>query len=368
MMKFREHLIDDTIKRVYGLAVADMNGNGRKDVIVGSTGEPVIAWYESPHWEKHLITDKHPGNITLIAQDLTGNGLPDLIVGSGFNRRIRTPIEYLHWLEAPTDGGQWKSHYIEQIPFLHRLALADIYGNGQPILIVASIRGPEGEYNEWHDPGSVWYYELSGDPIHEKWTRHLIDGQLHLNHGLSIGDVDLDGKLDILVGCRDGIIWLEPPSDPLSGEWRKWMVSDLESSEVFAVDLDGDGVNEILSIEPWHGNTLAWYKASGDLRKGEWLRYQIDDTLNRGHALHALDIDGDGRVEILSGYNGEGTSLQLYRPEDLNQNRWTKEMIDDGGLGVGEMRVLDFNGDGRVDIVAGGLSTSNLKWYENLGT
>ncbi len=364
-MQFREHLIDGTIKSAYGLAIADMNGNGKKDVIVGSTGELTIAWYESPHWEKHLISNEHPGNITLAAHDLTGNGIPDVIVGSGFNRMQRIPVEYLHWLEAPADGGQWKSHFIDEIPFLHRIALADVYGNGQPLLIAASIRGPEGEFDEWHDPGCLWCYQLPDDPIHETWKRRLIEDQLRLNHGLSIGDVDGDGRLDILIGCRDGVIWFEPPSDPFTGEWRRWVISELESSEVFAVDLDGDGINEVLSIEPWHGNTLSWYKASGDLRKGKWVRHQIDDTLNRGHSLHGLDIDGDGKIEIISGYNGEGTSLQLYRPEALDGNRWTKEIIDNGGLGVGQMIVEDLNGDGRMDIVASGLSTGNLKWYEN---
>ena len=366
-MRFKEHLIDDTIKSIYGLEIADINGDGKKDIVIGSTGKPVIAWYEAPHWERHLITDQHPGNITIVAHDLTGNGIPDLIVGSAFNRGDRTLIEYLHWLEAPADSGQWKSHHIEEIPFLHRIALADINGDGQPLLFAASIKGPEGELNEWYDPGGLWCYRLPSDPVNGPWERRLIDGDLHLNHGLSIGDVDGDGRLDILIGCRDGTIWLEPPSDPFTGKWGKWGISDLESSEVFTVDLDGDGVNEILSIEPWHGSTLSWYKVSGDLRKGVWVRHQIDDMLNRGHSLHGIDIDDDGRVEIISGYNGEGTSLELYRLENLDGNRWTKEIIDDGGLGVGNMHVLDLNDDGRVDIVAGGLSTSNVKWYENLG-
>ena len=366
-MQFKEHLVDDTIRSVYGLEVADMNGDGQKDIVMGSTGEPIIVWYEAPDWKRHLVSDQHPGNITIAAQDLTGNGLPDLFVGSAFNRGDRSLIEYLHRLEAPADGGQWKSHFIEEIPYLHRIAVADINGDGQPLLFAASIQGPEGGLDDWYDPGSLWCYPLPSDPVNGPWERHLIDGELHLNHGLSVGDVDGDGRLDILIGCRDGVIWLEPPADPLAGEWSRWVISDQESSEVFTVDIDGDGVNEILSIEPWHGNTLSWYKASGDLRTGQWTRHQIDDTLNRGHSLHGIDVDGDGQVEIISGYNGEGWSLQLYRPENLDQNRWTKELIDDGGLGVGNMHVLDLNDDGRVDIVAGGLSTGNVKWYENVG-
>jgi len=160
---------------------------------------------------------------------------------------------------------------------------------------------------------------------------------------------------------------LEPLSDPFTGKWHKWIISDYESSEVFTVDLDGDGINEILSIEPWHGNTIAWYKASGDLRRNRWLRHEIDNTLNRGYALHAADLDEDGKIEIVTGYNGEGTSLQLYRSTDLSQNQWEKELIDHGGLGIGLMVIDDLNRNGRMDIVAGGLSTNNLKWYENLG-
>ena len=82
-MQFKEHSIDQEFRGAYGLAVADMNGNGRKDIVVGSITDPVIAWYESPHWQKHLITDQHPGNITIATHDLTGNSIPDLIVGSG---------------------------------------------------------------------------------------------------------------------------------------------------------------------------------------------------------------------------------------------------------------------------------------------
>jgi hypothetical protein len=366
-MQFKAHLIDDTVRSVYGLAIADINADGKKDVIIGSTGEQVIAWYAAPNWEKHLITTEHPGNISIAAHDLTGNGRPDLIVGSGFNRRQRVPVEYLHWLEASEDGGEWKSHFIDEIPFLHRIAVADINSDGQPLLFAASIRGPEGDFDDWDDPGGLWCYQLPDDPINDPWEKRLVDGQLRLNHGLGVGDVDGDGRLDILIGCRDGLIWLEPPVDAFNGEWHRWVISDLESSEVFAVDLDGDGVNEILSIEPWHGNMLAWYKAEGDLRTGRWKRYEIDDTLNRGHALHGLDIDGDGKVEIITGYNGEGTSVQLYRPQDLGANRWKKEVIDNGGLGVGTMLIDDLNADGSMDIVAGGLSTGNVKWYQNLG-
>ena len=369
-MTFKGTLVDNTFKSVYGLAVADINGDGQLDIIAGSTGEPIVAWYEAPHWKRHLITDQGSGHITIAPHDLTGNGTPDLIVGSGFNRGVNAAGGYLHWLEAPAQIGEnWKSHRIAEVPFIHRIALANLFGSvstSDSFLIVASIRGEDGKPGEWHSPGSLWCYELPDTPRDTtSWQSRLLDDSLHINHGLSINDVDQDGRDDVLISCTEGLIWYEPPTNPMTDDWGKWIISDRECSDAFAADIDGDGINEILGIEPWHGNNLVWYKATGDLPTDPWERHLIDDTLNRGHSLAAVDVDGDGVLEIVCGYNGEGTSLHLYRPENLTQNRWSKETIDDGGLGVGQMHVLDMNGNGRLDIVASGLSTGNVKWYEN---
>ncbi|MCH8135826.1 MAG: VCBS repeat-containing protein, partial [Proteobacteria bacterium] len=186
---------------------------------------------------------------------------------------------------------------------------------------------------------------------------------LHLNHGLSVCDVDADGRQDILVGARDGLIWYEPPAEDLCDPWTKWVISELESSETWAADIDGDGVNEILSIEPWHGNELVIYKCEGDIRRGPWKRTIVDATLNRGHSIQALDFDGDGRVELISGYNGEGTELSIYRQSGGSGSEWEKEVVDDG-LGMGQMEILDIDGDGRLEIVATGMSTGNVRCYK----
>ena len=220
-MKFKGYLLDDTVRSVYGLAVADINGDGQIDIIAGSTGEPIVAWYEAPHWKRHLVTDQGSGHITIAPYDLTGSGAPDLIIGSGFNRGVNAAGGYLQWLEAPSQDGQnWKSYRIADVPFIHRIALANLSGNAStsaPFLIVASIRGEDGKPGEWHSPGSLWCYELSDTPRDvDSWESHLLDDALHINHGLTIGDVDQDGRDDVLISCTEGLIWYEPPAAPMT--------------------------------------------------------------------------------------------------------------------------------------------------------
>ena len=88
-MKYAIQELDGEIRGAYGLATADMNGDGLTDVVVGAIGDPMIAWYEAPSFQKHVVSTAHAGNITVVAHDLTKSGRPDLIVGSGFNRRER---------------------------------------------------------------------------------------------------------------------------------------------------------------------------------------------------------------------------------------------------------------------------------------
>ena len=359
---FKMHEIDDNIRSAYGMAVADVTGNGHLDIVVGSTGISMIALYEGPDFAKRVISEAHPGTIALAVCDATGNGQNDVIAGSGFGRRQRMPSEYLHWFQAPERGDVWTQHFIDWVPYLHRIAMVNV--NGQPLLLVATLQGQGSHLNDFDAPGALWCYRVPRDPVHQTWEKRLLDGHIKLNHGLSVCDVDGDGRPDLLLGARSGLLWFEPPrGDGFADHWQRWTISPRESSETYAADIDGDGVNEVLSIEPWHGHELVWYKAAGDIRTGAWERHVISDKLNRGHSLWCGDIDDDNAMEVLAGYNGPGTALNIYRTENLDANTWRVSQIDDH-IGMGQMAVVDLNGNGKLDIAASGMSTGNVRWYE----
>lgn len=91
----------------------------------------------------------------------------------------------------------------------------------------------------------------------------------------------------------------------------------------------------------------------------------LDDTLAEGHTIHAADLNGDGRDEIIAGFRGKPFNLYIYSAADAKGTRWSRQTLDEGGMGAASCAVADLNGDGRPDLAC--ISSTTLKWYENLG-
>jgi len=92
----------------------------------------------------------------------------------------------------------------------------------------------------------------------------------------------------------------------------------------------------------------------------------IDDSLVDGHTIVTGDFDGDGSDEIVAGFRGKGRSVYLFHSEDTTGLRWSRDVLDDGGMAAAACAVADLNGDRRPDVVCIGSATANLKWYENV--
>jgi hypothetical protein len=217
------------------------------------------------------------------------------------------------------EGGKWQRHVIDEtLRLLHGFAVVRWGSARRDSLLTASAEG-------------IYLFQSSGRGGGMKWSKTLLG----------------DGG----AAAAQPATPASQPATPPTG-----------ASEVCLGRLGKRRF--IATIEPWHGNHVVVYLEAA---KKPWSRQVLDASFDNGHALACGDLNGDGRDEIVAGYRGTGRSLYAYQAADEEGRQWQRLPIDEGDMAASSCAIVDVNGDGRPDIVAIGASSGNVKWYENTG-
>ena len=234
-IRFERHEIDK-FPAGYQVAVADINGDGRPDVIALSTEANRVDWYENPTWKRRPVA-RVERPIDLAVHDLDGDGKPEIALASGFYFNDASRGGQIQWLkpraltpasekgdrsnlcEAPegpfrqigpvpffrlaltpdpspkgrgellSDGRldePWEIHPIAVDPVTHRLRWADLDGDGKKELVHAPIFGPGSKANIDPKPSHLWAFRVPKDPVKDPWPVWKIDETLTVLHGLCV--------------------------------------------------------------------------------------------------------------------------------------------------------------------------------------
>lgn len=356
-IRFEERTLATGLKSGYQVIATDLNKDGRPDLIALASGMKELVWFENPSWQRHVLAVGVNRMINVAPLDVNGDGIPELLLAQEFANVAKNSIGVVTLLESGGDVRQpWKMREIDRLPTSHRLR--PIRLKGGPAIVNAPLTGAKAEPPDYRDYNPVVYYRAPD------WKRTPIDSSLQgVMHGIFVFDWNGDGKDELLSASFEGIHLHQPdkpgskPQRLSTGDPGAWPLSG--SSEIVVGRLGKERI--LASIDPWHGNQISVYRKKG----GQWQRQVIDNQDPDGHTLHAADLDGDGRDELIAGFRGATRSVYFYQA-DAKGEKWTRTAVDKGGIGAAGCAVADYDGDKRLDIACIGSSTTNLKLYRSV--
>ncbi|HLN30955.1 MAG TPA: VCBS repeat-containing protein, partial [Gemmataceae bacterium] len=272
-----------------------------------------------------------------------------------------------YWYENPQGApGPWKEHMIWHSACNETPLYADLFGTGKRVLIMGWQ--PKGQEKQgqmaWFQPGKEPTQPWEMHPISEPSSPgHEIPGTFRFAHGLGVGDVNGDGRPDVI--CTGG--WWEQPAQLDDKPWKFHPANLGEAcADMHTYDVDGDGKADIISSSA-HGYGIWWYQQrSGADGNPIFLRNDLFKRLfSQSHALHCVDINGDGLKDLVTGKrwwaHGPHGDVDPNDPAVLywfeakksrdGFTHFEPHMIDnDSGIGT-QFVVDDINGDKLPDVV-----------------
>ena len=333
-----------------GVAVADLNKDGRPDIVAG------YYWFEAPTWTRHELAPsrtfdprkEYSNSFLNLGMDVNQDGWDDVVI-------VDFPGKPGFWFENPRKGSSnWKKHIIADSVGITNESpgFVDVDGDGRLDILCGDKAKKQ----------IVWLQAplKRGDTVWKRFalSSENVPGTEIFSHGIGYGDVNGDGLNDVVV--REG--WFKGTADRKAGNWVFQPANLGEPcSHMQVLDVNGDRKNDVVSASA-HALGVWWHEQVNEGGTLNFKTHLISTTTAQTHSSIMADLNGDGRADYITGKRflahhgrdpGDSDAPILlwleFNPD--KQPYWNEHVIDtDSGAGL-NIVVQDMNNDRKPDIV-----------------
>jgi hypothetical protein len=350
-----QQIITEDAFAVELVIAVDIDGDGDMDIASASRGSHTIAWQENMDGEgtfgpEQIVTDSLNSTQFVYASDLDGDSDMDLLSYSPTD-------DLIVWFENLSGLGNFGSlRIISTVTDLPKeVVTADLDGDGDMDVISASR----------NDNTVAWFENIDGlgnfGPI-----------QVISNNALTVlsvfaSDLDGDGDFDVIATSNSSkrLYWYENLNGLGSFGPGHIIVETIDFVgfiSVFAIDIDGDSDNDVLSAE--FGDALSWYENTDGL--GSFgARQIITSTLVTPYMVFSIDLDDDGDADVLSA-SGTDNKVVWFENMDGLGTFGLEQIITTSTDGPRSVYAADIDNDGDNDVLSASIRENKIAWYENL--
>jgi len=362
-------VIDEALTGIKSVCTADVDGDGDLDVIGASPAGGRVSWWENPGagstWDEHTIISTLLQASSVFPADVDRDGDMDVVLAAVHV----SGADVAWWENVEGDGLAWSQHTIDGAAgalFVSSVTVADLDRDGDPDVV--------GSMN--HDlPGleKIGWWENT-DGLGLAWSRHAVDTEFLFAQSVMVLDVDCDGAPDI-VGSRGniqggGIAWWRNSA----GDATVWVPNPVGSAaagahHVDAGDVDGDGDVDLAVGWFEHGDVVWWENETGD--GISWTEHVVDEDFAFAEAVRLFDLDLDGDLDVLGAATEApqpGGEIAWWENTLGDGSTWSRHGVDGDYDNPEDLLVVDLDDDGKPDVLAAsvGLPSGDITWWPNL--